>query len=92
MASNSSCAPPPPPPPWCCSPSFGTKEGSCGYGAIPKDQYPYFSTAALAPSNKFYAADELQGCGQCFQIQCADDRAGGGCGGAPAATGLWAVH
>lgn len=59
-----------------CSPSFGTKEGSCGYGAIPKDKYPYFSTAALAPSNKFYTADELQGCGQCFQIQCADDRAG----------------
>ncbi|EFN54108.1 hypothetical protein CHLNCDRAFT_136257 [Chlorella variabilis] len=58
------------------SPSFGTKEGSCGYGVIPKEQYPYFSTAALAPSNKFYKADELHGCGQCFQIQCADSRGG----------------
>lgn len=59
------------------SPSFGTKDGSCGYGAISREHFPYFSTAALAPSNRFYAADTLHGCGQCFQVQCADSRDGG---------------
>lgn len=58
------------------NPSFGTKEGSCGYGPIPKNSYPYFSTAALAPSNPYYKADPLHGCGQCFQILCADSRTG----------------
>lgn len=99
------------------SPSFGTKEGACGYGMIPKQQvctmlchaahkeaglhdpmherclapahichqplpcratpqYPYFSTAALSPSNKFFKADPMGGCGQCFQIQCVDKRSG----------------
>ncbi|PRW45398.1 barwin-like endoglucanase [Chlorella sorokiniana] len=58
------------------SQSFGTKDGACGFGVIPKDKYPYFSTAALSPSNQFFTSDELHGCGQCFQIQCADDRSG----------------
>ncbi|KAL4440265.1 hypothetical protein ABPG75_003266 [Micractinium tetrahymenae] len=58
------------------SPSFGTKDGSCGYGVIPKEQYPYFSTAALSPQNPYFTADDLHGCGQCFQIMCADDRGG----------------
>ena len=31
-------------------------------------QYPYFSTAAFAPSNPFYQADDLNACGQCFQV------------------------
>lgn len=42
-----------------------------------KCRYPYFSAAALSPSNSFFKADELNGCGQCFQIQCADPRSGG---------------
>ncbi|GAB4819911.1 hypothetical protein N2152v2_006957 [Parachlorella kessleri] len=58
------------------NPSFGTKEGACGYGLIPKDQYPYFSVAALSPSNKFAKAGPLMGCGQCFQIQCQTDMSG----------------
>ncbi len=62
------------------SPSFGTQEGSCGYGTLGKDRFPYFSTAALAPSNRFYTADALHGCGQCFQVQCADGRDGVGVG------------
>ncbi len=134
------------------SPSFGTKEGSCGYGLIPKEQvgrgnkgrrcnspgallhalqarptldrlgwppmasarargvsmpnrvptspvpschtptlqYPYFSTAALSPQNSFYTSDPLHGCGQCFQVMCADSRSGGVCGDATAARGLLA--
>ncbi|GAB4819913.1 hypothetical protein N2152v2_006959 [Parachlorella kessleri] len=62
------------------NPSFGTKdvsyEGACGYGSIPKDQYPYFSVAALSPSNSFAQAGPLKGCGQCFQIQCEGDMSG----------------
>ena len=45
-------------------------QGACGYGSIPKDQYPYFSVAALSPSNQFYKAGPLNGCGECFQVQC----------------------
>jgi hypothetical protein len=48
----------------------------CSLPAIILLQYPYFSTAALSPSNKFYLADPMGGCGQCFQIQCADTRGG----------------
>ncbi|GAB4819909.1 hypothetical protein N2152v2_006955 [Parachlorella kessleri] len=51
-------------------PSFGSKEGACGYGVIPKDKYPYFSVAALSPNNSFYKNGPLNGCGECFQIQC----------------------
>ena len=58
--------------PLCCR----CLQGACGYGAIPKDQYPYFSVAALSPSNQFYKAGPLNGCGECFQVQCTDGRAG----------------
>ncbi|GAB4813674.1 hypothetical protein N2152v2_000720 [Parachlorella kessleri] len=58
------------------SPSYGTKEGSCGYGLIQKDIYPYFATAALSLSNKFSIAGPLKACGQCFEIQCTDSRPG----------------
>jgi Lytic transglycolase/Expansin C-terminal domain len=52
------------------SPSYGTSEGACGYGAISKDNWPYFSTAALSPSNEFFKSGPLQGCGQCYEITC----------------------
>ena len=29
------------------SPSYGTKEGSCGYGTIPTNSYPWFRAGAL---------------------------------------------
>lgn len=57
-------------------PSTFTVQGACGYGAIPKDKYPYFSVAALSPSNKFSIAGPLKGCGECFEIQCVDPRPG----------------
>eukprot|EP00887_Chlorella_sp_A99_P003760 scaffold7.g3760.t1 len=56
--------------------SFGTKDGACGYGTIPKDAYPYFAVAALSKDNQFYKAGPLNGCGECFEIQCVDARAG----------------
>lgn len=59
-------------------PSLLPPQGACGYGSIPKDVYPYFSVAALSPSNHYYQSDPLKGCGQCFQIQCEDGRNGKG--------------
>ena len=35
-----------------------------------QDVWPYFSVAALAPSNPFYKEGPTNGCGQCFQISC----------------------
>ncbi len=35
-----------------------------------KTKYPYWSVAALSPSNPFYIAGPIAGCGQCFEIQC----------------------
>lgn len=58
------------------SPSYGTSVGSCGYGTVPKDAFPYFSTAAFGPDNQFYKAGPLNACGQCFQLQCDDPRSG----------------
>ena len=37
-----------------------------------KSKYPYWSVAALSPSNPFYIAGPISGCGQCFEIQCLD--------------------
>ncbi|KAK9820245.1 hypothetical protein WJX72_007952 [[Myrmecia] bisecta] len=54
-------------------PTYGTKEGSCGYGVLDKSKYPFWSVAALNPSNQFYKAGPIQGCGQCFQIECVND-------------------
>ncbi|KAK9800899.1 hypothetical protein WJX73_008437 [Symbiochloris irregularis] len=52
------------------SPSFGTQEGACGYGLLSQQQWPYWSVAALSPSNSFYQAGPSGGCGECFEIQC----------------------
>ncbi|KAK9839069.1 hypothetical protein WJX74_008724 [Apatococcus lobatus] len=52
------------------SPSFGTSIGSCGYGMLDKDAWPYWSVGALSQSNTFYSAGPIHGCGQCFEIQC----------------------
>ena len=35
-----------------------------------KTKYPYWSVAALSPSNPFYIAGPIAACGQCFEIQC----------------------
>ena len=58
------------------SPSYGTHEGSCGYGVIDKTIFPYFSTAAFGPENQYFKAGPVNACGQCFQIQCTDPRSG----------------
>ncbi|KAK9850628.1 hypothetical protein WJX84_001010 [Apatococcus fuscideae] len=52
------------------SPSYGTDIGACGYGLLDKGQWPYWSVGALSSSNMFYSAGPINGCGQCFEIQC----------------------
>ena len=45
-------------------------QGSCGYGNLSKSAYPYWSVAALSTQNRFYLAGPINGCGECFEIQC----------------------
>ncbi|DBA74271.1 hypothetical protein WJX77_004676 [Trebouxia sp. C0004] len=52
------------------SPSYGTSDGSCGYGDLSKTAYPFWSVAALSTQNQFYLAGPANGCGECFEIQC----------------------
>ncbi|KAH7619768.1 putative expansin-A17 [Nannochloris sp. 'desiccata'] len=58
------------------SPSYGTSEGACGYGSIPKDAFPYFSTMAFGLNNQFFKSLPLDSCGTCYQVQCQDPRPG----------------
>lgn len=54
------------------SPSYGTAVGSCGYGYLDRNQWPYWSVGALATSNTFYESLPIKGCGICLEIQCVD--------------------
>ena len=45
-------------------------QGSCGYGLLPRDRWPYWSVAALSKGNPFFKNSTVEGCGMCFQIQC----------------------
>lgn len=53
-------------------PSFGTKDGACGYGVLKKESYPFWSVAALSLSNSFSVAGPAKACGECFEIKCMD--------------------
>eukprot|EP00884_Botryococcus_braunii_P000413 jgi/Botrbrau1/10372/Bobra.146_2s0010.1 len=57
-------------------PSWGTLNGACGYGQLDKGKWPYWSVAALSTQNRFYLADNIKGCGQCFEIKCVDRQGG----------------
>jgi len=59
--------------PW--QPSYGTLNGACGSGVLDKAQWPYWSVAALSVKNPFYVNGPVNGCGQCFEVQCVDDGA-----------------
>jgi len=48
-------------------------QGSCGYGLLNQDQWPYWTVGALSTSNSFFEAGPLQGCGECFELQCVED-------------------
>ena len=47
-------------------------QGACGYGAISKDSYPFWSVAALSLTNQFSVAGPAKACGECFEIKCVD--------------------
>lgn len=55
------------------NPSFGTLEGSCGYGLLSKNTWPFWSVGALATGNSFFKSDPMSGCGECFEVQCVED-------------------
>ena len=56
------------------NPSYGTKEGSCGYGSLSKDQYPFWQVGAFATSNKFFKSIPGSACGTCWEIQCVEGK------------------
>ena len=56
------------------NPSYGTKEGSCGYGNLSKDVYPFWQVAAFATSNKFFNSLPGKACGTCWEIQCVEGK------------------
>lgn len=49
--------------------SYGTKEGSCGYGNLSKDQYPFWQVGAFATSNRYFKSIPGSACGTCWEIQ-----------------------
>eukprot|EP00884_Botryococcus_braunii_P014402 jgi/Botrbrau1/22963/Bobra.0030s0035.1 len=61
------------------SPSFGTKDGSCGYGYMDRGSYPYWSVGAFSPANRFSQSIPSKACGTCYEIRCVDN--GGDFGG-----------
>lgn len=48
---------------------------SAGYGELQRSEWPYWSVAAISPSN-FLASNSTRlpkgGCGACLQLQCID--------------------
>ena len=51
-------------------PSFGLLDGSCGYGELQQDQWPYWQAVAIGPSNSLFTGGNLKGCGACIQAEC----------------------
>eukprot|EP00963_Diacronema_lutheri_P010627 scaffold1132_cov347-Pavlova_lutheri.AAC.3 len=53
--------------------SFGTKEGSCGYGRLDRDEWPYWAVAGLSVRVPDHGRT-VEGCGSCYEVMCDDDR------------------
>lgn len=49
-------------------PSFGTSVGSCGFGLLAHNQYPFWAVGALSTSNHFFLNEPQQACGECFEV------------------------
>ncbi|PSC73189.1 barwin-like endoglucanase [Micractinium conductrix] len=76
-------------------PSGGLKAGSCGYGELSQQAWPYWSAIAVGPGHPLAAnasRSPLGGCGACVELQC-DPRPGfeGRCPDGAAATSLVAL-
>ncbi|KAL3135114.1 expansin-like protein [Trebouxia sp. C0010 RCD-2024] len=56
------------------SPSYGLKEGSCGYGDLSnRGVYPYYRAVGI-PSGKGISKLPTGGCGTCLEFKCVNDR------------------
>ena len=55
-------------------PSYGVKEGACGYGLLSKTAWPYWNAVALRADSPLLttATRGSHGCGMCLQITCVD--------------------
>ena len=53
--------------------SFGTKEGSCGYGMLDRGEWPFWAVAGLSVRVPDHGRT-VEGCGSCYEIMCDDDR------------------
>ncbi len=54
-----------------CNGSISSIDGrTYRYGLLDKSAWPYWSVGALSSSNMFYSAGPINGCGQCFEVQC----------------------
>ena len=54
--------------------SYGTKDGSCGYFNLNKDEYPFWQVGAFSTSNKFFNSLPGKACGTCWEIQCVEGK------------------
>jgi len=55
------------------TPSFGTLEGSCGYGRLDPDEWPHWKVAGISvrlPQHR----GPVEGCGSCLELECDDNR------------------
>ncbi len=43
-------------------------QGSCGFGMLQQNHYPFWSVGALSTSNHFYLNEPQQACGECFEV------------------------
>ena len=50
--------------------SLSACQGSCGFGVLDKNQWPFWSAGALSTSNQFFLSGPVQGCGMCFEVSC----------------------
>ncbi len=43
-------------------------QGSCGFGLLQQNQYPFWRAGALSTSNHFFLNEPQQACGECFEV------------------------
>ena len=54
--------------------SFGLLSGSCGYGLLQQNQWPYWQATAISAGNIVYSSGNPKGCGACIQATCTSVR------------------
>eukprot|EP00803_Ostreobium_quekettii_P005677 evm.model.scf_1759.4 EVM.evm.TU.scf_1759.4 scf_1759:20146-24117(+) len=59
--------------------------GGCAYGQLDPAEYPFYDVMLVAPGSALAAGNTLNGCGSCYEIQCADQ---GRCKGTKTVTAM----